>query len=148
MASQMYDYGRKTVNQRGDWVVGNYNVLLVDSAYSIDVAAHKFVSDVVGHEISTTNYARQALASKTSTVDTTAHKCHFGANNNTWSALGTSTGGPTAAGAIIYWEPSSSPTDATRELVAFIDFPDQTLAGVNFTIEWNSGASSGTIFDL
>lgn len=139
----LYNRGKLIlVNGTVDWGgATNVDILLVDDTYVFN-ADDNFVSDVSADELSTTNYARDDMTSRTVTEDDTGDRVVFDAADNTWSALGPGTGGPTIGGAVIFDNTAGS--DAARELIAFIDLANTTVNGGDFTIQWN--ASDGVFY--
>lgn len=133
MASRMYNKGMfEITNQSTDWDTGDIRVLLVDDTYVFD-PDHNFVSDVVGEEISTTNYVRKVLQNTTVTEDDAGDEVILDADNETWTALGPPAGGPTVGGAVIY---RNTGADGTSPLISFGDLTDTVVNGGDFTVNW------------
>lgn len=138
----MYNNGLLKVADRTiDFVNDTIRALLVDASYTF-AATDVHVSDIT-HELSTTNYVRKDLATKS--ISAASNVTSFLADNVTWTALGPTSSGPTAAKAIVYKFISN---DAGSLLIACIDFPDQTLNGSDFTLKWNGASSNGAVFTL
>jgi len=143
MASNLYNNGLLKVADRTiDFVSDTIRVLLVNASHTF-TATHTTVSQITANELSTTNYVRKDLAGKAITAATNVTS--FLADNVTWTALGPTSAGPTAAFAIVY---KFITNDAGSLLLACIDFTDQTLNGSDFTLKWNGASSNGAVFTL
>ncbi len=116
------------------WTTDNIDLLMVDDTH-VYSADNNFVSDVSADEISTTNYARQDIASPTVTEDDTNDQVTFDAADVTISALGPASAGPTIGGA--YWFRNSG-ADATSPLIYYADLTDTQVNGSDFTIQWDA----------
>jgi hypothetical protein len=142
MASTWYDNGRAyAIGGSLNWTADTIQVLLVGNGYTPS-AAHQYVSDVVGQELSTTGYVRKTLATKSVLNDTGNHRADLKADNLTWTAIGTATTPPVAAYAIVF---KFITNDAASVLLGCIDNPDQALNGGDFTLKWDSQASNGAV---
>lgn len=131
----LYNRGMQEILGTGtDWATSNIDLLLVDETYTFD-RDDNFVSDISG-EISTTNYARQSMASLTQTENDTDDRVDFDADDVTFTALGPATGGPTVGGAVIFRNVAD--TDATSPVLAFVDLVNTQVNGSDFTIQWNA----------
>ncbi len=111
------------------------DALLVDNTYTFD-ADQNFVSSVSGDELSTDNYARASLASRTQTQDDTGDRIIFDAADLTFSSLGPATAGPTIGGLVVFDNTAGS--DAARELIAFIPLTAQQVNGSDYVLTWDS----------
>lgn len=80
-------------------------------------------------------YVRKALAGEVVNQDDPNNRAEFDANDVTWTALGAGT--RNAAGLVLYDEGGG--TEATRELIAYIDSGGFPLAGNggDLTVAWN-----------
>lgn len=135
-------YGRTFItlaNKEWDWDSDDIRVALLTDAYVPDQDAHDYLNDVGlgANEIAVTgDYTAGgvALAGKTSTYDGATNKHKLDADN--W-VVGVPPNPVTATFryAVIY---SRTPgTDATRPLIAYVDFgANQTINGGKITIEW------------
>jgi len=115
-----------------DLLVDTIKVMLTTSSYTPNVDTHEFISSVTNEVVGTGYVAGgAALASKTTTADTTDDEGVFDAADLTWS---TST--ITARYAVIYKDTGVAGTSA---IIAVIDFgTDKVSTGGNFTITWNA----------
>ena len=114
------------------WGVVDTRILLVGTGYTPN-RDHDFVSDVVANEISTTNYARQALANETLTLDDPNDRVLEDADDVVWTALGPPSGGPSVLAAIIY---RNTGADGTSPLWDYMNGTTTTVNGSNFTYQW------------
>ena len=132
----IYNQG-KALNR--DWTTGTWRVMLLTSAYSPNID-QDFVSDIVGNEVSTsgTGYSRQTLTGQAVVVDDTNDRVDHNANNTSWAALTCS-----FRYAVIY---KFGTVDGDSVLHSYIDLGAQSLTALPFTIQWNGGASAGTVF--
>lgn len=134
----MYNRG-KVQNASFDWDDGaqTFRVLLVTSSYTPNVD-HDFVSDVVANEATGTGYVRKDVTGRSVTIDDTNDRADHDANNITWTAL-------TSAFryAIVYRLVTN---DADSPVLCYFDLGAQSVTAQDFTIKWNGGASSGTVF--
>lgn len=108
-------------------------VMLCSSSYTPDQDTHQYKSSVT-NEVSGTGYTSggQALTSVTVAYDGPSNTITLDAADTVW---GSST--ITARYAVIY--DSSPSTDATRPLIAYVDFgADVSSSSGNFTISWNA----------
>lgn len=124
-----------------DWTgATDVEVMLVDDTYVFD-PDQNFVDEgggtgPIADEISTTNYARQNLGTRTLTEDDTNDRVVFDAADFSIAALGPASGGPTIGGAIIFVNAGGA--DTANPLIAFIDLTDTTVNGATFTIQWSA----------
>lgn len=108
-------------------------VMLVTSSYVFDQDTHQYKSSVT-NEVTGTGYTAggATLASVTWTYNTATNTYTLDAADTVWA---TST--ITAAAAVVY--DSTPATDATRPLIAFIDFGGNVVStGAAFTITWDA----------
>ena len=134
MASNIYNNGLlKILDRTVDYVSDNVAVLLVDNAYTFS-ETHEYVSNVSGEVVNDigSGYARQSLASKTITLNTSANAVVFDCADISYTAIDTTN---TIAGAVIY---KDSGTDSTSDLVAFIDFADIITNGSDIDLQINA----------
>lgn len=134
MASNIYNNGLlKVLDRTVDYVSDNVAVLLVGNTYTFD-ESHEFVSNISDEAVNDTGsgYARQSLASKTITLNTSANAVVFDCADISYTAITTTN---TLAGAIIY---KDSGTDSTSDLVAFIDFADIVTNGSDIDLQINA----------
>jgi hypothetical protein len=133
MANALFDAGREGILDTTIDVTGDVRAMLVKSAYTVDLATHNFVDDVVAHD----NGRSAALGSKTYTAGV------FDAADTTITATDAD-----PCEAIILFQHTGN--DATARLIAYID----TATGLPFTpaasqvcpITWDNGANK--IFKL
>jgi hypothetical protein len=115
-----------------NWSSDTIKVALTTSAYTPNQDTHDFFDDVT-NEITGTGYSAGgvALASKTSTYDTTTDQIRLDAADTTWT---TST--LTARRAVIY---KSTGTPATSALIGWVDFgADVSTTAGTFQITWDA----------
>lgn len=108
-------------------------VMLCTSAYVPDQDAHRYKSSVTGEVVGTGYTAGGAtLASVTVTYTAGTNTLMLDAGDTTWV---TST--LTARYAVIY--DSTPATDATRPLIAYVDFgADVSSTAASFTVTWDA----------
>ncbi|MDI9914359.1 hypothetical protein [Rhodococcus sp. IEGM 1379] len=120
-------------NKEIDWDTDTIKVMLCTSAYTPDQDTHRYKSSVT-NEVSGTGYTAGGATLASASVAYTAgtNTLVLDAADSTWS---TST--ITARYAVIY---NSSPgTDATRPLIAYVDFgADVSTTAGTFTITWDA----------
>jgi hypothetical protein len=116
------------------WGTADMRVLLVGTGYTPN-RDHDFVADVVANELSTTNYARQALTGEVITLDDTNDRVLMDADDVTWTALGPASGGPSVLAAIVY---RNTGADGTSPLWFYMNGTTTTVNGSNFTYQWAS----------
>lgn len=132
----MYNRGKR---MKRDWTeASKWKVLLVTSSYTPNID-HDTVSDVVANEATGTGYSRKTLANAAITVDDTNDRVDHDADNVTWSGL-------TSAFqyAVLFYDPGTG--DGNTELHSYYDLGAQSLTGNEFTLKWDGGTSSGTVF--
>ena len=120
-----------------NWSAGTWRIMLVTSSYTPD-PDHDFVNDVVANEASGSGYARQDVVGRSVVINDASDRAEHNADNQTWASLTS-----TFRYAIIYFSVTS---DADHELQRCIDLGAQSLTAVPFTIQWDGGASSGTVY--
>lgn len=140
MANTVFNRFKYRTALEGNWTSDDVRCLLLNatSTYTPN-PDHNFVSDILnngGIELSTTNYSRKTLSSKTATQDDTNNRAKLDAADVTWTALGPSSAGP-SVGAIVVFRHNAS-GDASSEVVSYHDsgFPKQTN-GEDFTVNWS-----------
>ncbi len=132
MASRMYNRGMfEIINQTTNWATADIRILLVTSTYSFD-PDENFVVDI-SDELSTTNYARQAIDNATITEDDTGDSVDLDADDEVFSSLGPASGGPTIGGAVIFRHTGS---DATAPVLTFEDLTNTDVNGGDITVTW------------
>lgn len=134
MASRLYNQGAlKLLDRTVDYASDNIAVLLVDNTYSFDVS-HEFVDDLSGEAVNDTGsgYARIALEGKDISLNASANAVVFDSNDVSYTAISTTN---TLAGAVLYKDTGS---DATSDLVAFIDFADLSTNGSDVDLQINA----------
>lgn len=134
MASRLYNQGAlKLLDRTVDYASDNIAVLLVDNNYSFDIS-HEFVSNISGEAVNDTGsgYARVALEGKDISLNASANAVVFDSNDVSYTAISTTN---TLAGAVLYKDTGS---DATSDLVAFIDFADLTTNGSDVDLQINA----------
>jgi hypothetical protein len=117
---------------RVDFVSDTIKVALVTSAYTPDQDAHDFWDDVSANEVASGGgytTGGVALTTKTVTYDATTNECRLDADDPAWTAL-------TATFRYAIARKARGGAASADELLGYIDFgADQTLSGVNFTIQ-------------
>lgn len=132
MAETAYNqYKKNLADGAEDWPNGDYRVLLLVGAVTID-ADHAFVAGVlaVNTEASDASYARQALGTKTNTQDDTNDRANLDAATSNYGALDNET--PTAQ--VVFRQVT---TDADSPVVGIMDtnFGDPAN-GAGYTVEY------------
>lgn len=113
-------------------------IMLMRTSYTFS-PTHDVINDVVAHEITVTNYSRQALAGETVVEDDTSHRAYLDANDLTFSGLGT---GQTIGGAYLFRHTGS---DATAPVIAFIPITATPTNG-DFGIRWPAPSAGGIMY--
>jgi len=134
-----FDYG-KQLNR--SWTSGTWRVLLLKGTWTPDVTL-QFVSQLSASESSGTNYARQTLTGQAIAVDTGAHVANHSANNAVFGSVGSPLTSSDVRYAVVY---QFGTNDADSVLLCYFDLGQQAFTSVVFTVAWNGGASSGTVF--
>ncbi|MFC9766043.1 hypothetical protein [Rhodococcus jostii] len=134
VTAKLYGLALKSVfDKEIDWNTDTIKVMLCTSSYTPDQDTHQYKSSVT-NEVSGTGYTAggATLASATTTYTTGTNTLVLDAADSSWT---TST--ITARYAIIY---NSTPgTDATRPLIAYVDFgADVSTTAGTFTITWDA----------
>ena len=136
MASKVYPKALELLNAGTlNWGSDTIRILLVNASSTYN-RTHDFVDDIVANELSGGSYARQALASKTST-DNGTDKWIFDAADPVFSSVAS---GQTAAAAIVF---KFITNDAASPLLAFIDGVDVVANGGDITVQF---ASTGIFY--
>jgi hypothetical protein len=118
-------------NKEVDLDSDTLKVMLCTSAYTPNQTTHKYKSDVT-NEVSGTGYTATGAALTSVTVANSGLVMTLDAADTAWT---TST--ITARYAVIY--DSTPATDATRPLIAYVDFgADVSTTAATFTIAWNA----------
>lgn len=121
------------VNKLIDWDTDTIKVMLCTSTYTPNQDTHQFKSDVT-NEVTGTGYTAtgNTLTSCTTTYTSASNLLTLDAADTSWT---TST--ITARYAVIY--DASPATDATRPLIAYVDFgADVISSGGTFSITWDA----------
>ena len=116
-----------------DYLSDSMKVMLCTSSYTPNQDSHVFKSDVT-NEVTGTGYTAGgvALTTKTLTYTGGTNTIAFDADDVTWASSTI-----TARYAVIY--DATPGTDATRPLLAYVDFgADQSSSGSTFTIQWDA----------
>ena len=134
MANAVYNsFKRDIMNGSIDIDTDAINVMLVTSAYTVDIDAHTKRSDIT-NEVVGTGYAAggQALAGKTATVDNAVDKGIFTASNASWPGSTI-----TARGAVLY--KARGGAASADELIGYVDFGSNIVSTAGtFLITWNA----------
>jgi hypothetical protein len=134
VTSKVYgNFMLKALNKEIDWDTDTIKVMLCTSTYTPDQDTHIYKSSVT-NESSGTGYTAggATLANKTIAYDAATNTVKLDADDVTWSNSTI-----TARYAVIYDDSPS--TDATKPLIAYIDFgADQSSLNGNFQIVWDA----------
>lgn len=132
MASGLYNRGKFELGTGGTvWTTSDIRVLLVGTSFTFD-PDHNVVGDISG-EISTDNYARQAIGSPAVTENDTNDRVEYDLDDVLFESLGPGSGGPTVRGIVIYRHVTN---DADSPLLGHCEFAeDRTVNGENFTAQ-------------
>lgn len=117
------------------WSTASMRVLLVASSYSFS-AAHRYVSDVLAHEIAHVSYVRRPLAGRTTSFDIPLSRGLLAAEPTLFPALA----GVTTTGAIVYERVGvDDTTPGDDPVVCYLEFPSAFVAdGTDFLIRYDS----------
>ncbi|MFC9769113.1 hypothetical protein [Rhodococcus jostii] len=134
VTAKLYGLALKSVfDKEIDWNTDTIKVMLCTSSYTPDQDTHQYKSSIT-NEVTGTGYTAggATLASATTSYTTGTNTLVLDAADSSWT---TST--ITARYAIIY---NSTPgTDATRPLIAYVDFgADVSTTAGTFTITWDA----------
>lgn len=134
MSNALYDKGRQKILEGGIAILTDtIKAALVSTAYTVDLAAHEFLSDLGANRIGTD----QTLGTPSSTAGV------FDAADSLWTAVA---GGSTVGAVVIYKDTTVA---GTSPLIAYIDtgggLPYSTGGG-NIPVVWASTAAK--IFKL
>ena len=137
MAASIVPYplaGRSLANAEVDLDSHTLKVMVVGSGYTPALDTHRYKSDV-GAEVAGTGYTAGGvtLTGVTVTYDAATNTVKFDAADADW---------PTAAGwtgryGVVY--DATPATDATRPLLALVDFDGEVSPTAGFTIVWPAG---------
>lgn len=136
MAVSAFFYGlafKSAFNKEIDFDSDSIKVMLCTSAYTPDQDTHQYKSDVTS-EVTGTGYTAGGEALTTASLTYTAgtNVLKLDADDVTWAGSTI-----TARYAVIY--DSTPATDATRPLLAYVDFgADVSSSAGNFTITWDT----------
>lgn len=114
-----------------NWTSATISIALMSSTYSSPDPDSNTFSQISANELSVTNYTRQTLESKTTTEDDTNDYVSFDAADPSWTSLGDPAGGQIITGAVVFF---SGSTDATSNLICFLDLTNTTVNGGTVSI--------------
>lgn len=139
MASRWYNRGVYRALNGNITTSTDLRTLLVKSSYTFDVT-HNTVADVVAgsSEISVSGYARYDHATVAITEDDANNRAYLDLDDAAFTSLAT---GQTIGGAVVYIYNAS---DASADVVAFLDVADTPTNGGNVTIQW-AATSAGAV---
>jgi hypothetical protein len=136
MASSAKLYGlalQSAFNKEIDWDTDTIKVMLCTSSYTPDQDTHRYKSSVT-NEVTGTGYTAggATLASASAAYTTGTNVLMLDAADTAWTSSTI-----TARYAVIY--DATPGTDATRPLIAYVDFgADVSTTAGTFTITWDS----------
>lgn len=134
VSAKVYGLAQKSLaNKEIDWDTDTIKVMLCTSTYTPDQDTHQYKSSVT-NEVSGTGYTAggATLTSCTSTYTSGTNVQMLDAADVSWTSSTI-----TARYAVIY--DSSPATDATRPLIAYVDFgADVVSSGGTFSITWDA----------
>lgn len=134
VTAKVYGLAQQSLaNKEINWTADTIKVMLCTSTYVPNQDTHRYKSDVT-NEVTGTGYTAggATLTSTTSTYTTATNVQMLDAADVSWP---TST--ITARYAVIY--DSTPATDATRPLIAYVDFgADVVSSGGTFSIVWDA----------
>ncbi len=112
-----------------------FKAILVGTSYSFNTG-HRYVSDVLAHEVTSPTYARQVLEGRRGFYDDPFSRGVLDADPTSWVGLD----GVTPAGVVIYKQVGlNDNTPADDPLVAFYNFtPVAANASETFQVEYHS----------
>lgn len=133
MVNVFYNRGKMELSTGAtSWMSGTIQIALMSSSYS-ENNDHNILSEITASELSTTNYTRQTLGTKTVTEDDTNDWISFDAADPVWSSIGPASGGPIIHGAVIF---RSGTNDVNSPLICFLDLTNTQVNGGNITIQF------------
>lgn len=134
VSAKLYGLALKSAfNKEIDWDTDTIKVMLCTSTYVPDQDAHQYKSSVT-NEVTGTGYTAggATLASATSAYTAGTNTLVLDAADTSWPSSTI-----TARYAVIY--DSTPATDATRPLIAYVDFgADVVSSGGTFSITWDA----------
>lgn len=134
VSAKVYGLAQQSLaNKEIDWDTDTIKVMLCTSTYTPNQDTHRYKSDVT-NEVTGTGYTAggATLTSCTVSYNSTGNVLTLDAADASWA---TST--ITARYAVIY--DSTPATDATRPLIAYVDFgADVISSGGTFSIVWDA----------
>ena len=134
VTAKLYGLALKSAfNKEIDWDSDTIKVMLCTSTYVPDQDAHQYKSSVT-NEVTGTGYTAggATLASATSAYTAASNTLVLDAADTSWASSTI-----TARYAVIY--DSTPATDATRPLIAYVDFgADVVSSGGTFSITWDA----------
>jgi hypothetical protein len=116
ITAKVYGLAIKSLaNKEIDWDSDTIKAVLCTSSYTPNQDTHQYASSLT-NELSGGSYARQTLASKTTTYDTGSNTHTLDCGDITWTAL-------TAADfRYMVYVDTQTASDATSPLIAYVDF--------------------------
>lgn len=134
MASAIFNEYKKEMGKI-DWSTVTIKVMLVSSAYALDIDAHSNKDDIdaLGVEVSGTGYTAGGvtLANKVVGRDDANDWTRYDADDAIWPNATL-----TARGAIVYLDTGVA---STSTLIAFIDFiVDKSSSAGDFVVQWHA----------
>lgn len=134
VTAKLYGLALKSAfNKEIDWDSDTIKVMLCTSTYTPDQDTHQYKSSVT-NEVTGTGYTAggATLASATSAYTAGTNTLVLDAADTSWASSTI-----TARYAVIY--DSTPATDATRPLIAYVDFgADVVSSGGTFSITWDA----------
>ncbi len=116
-------------------------VALMKTSYSINIDTHLDFADISASEIAAAGYTARgdgvAMGGKGVTVNNTADRAEFDANDHVYTAIGNGTN-DTFDQIVIGRERTTTPTDADSPLIAHTTVTSTTTNGGNVTLVWNT----------
>lgn len=119
------------------WSSDTVRVMLLTSSYTPNIDTQAFVADIVANEVAGGGYARQSLAGKAVTTDTTNDRAGASATNPTFTSLTA-----TFRYAVLFRLVTN---DADSWLIAYEDLGAQSVTAADFTIDFDGATSSDVL---
>jgi len=133
----------KAFNKEIDFDTDTIKVALLTSSYTPNQDTHDYFDDVSSYEVTGTGYTSTGvtLANKTVGYTSGTNVTKFDADDVSWTSSTI-----TARYAVIY--DASPATNATRPLIAYVDFgSDQSSSSGTFSIVWDAAGIFTTTAD-
>jgi hypothetical protein len=141
MASGVYNRGLKElISGTTVWGSSTLKVMLVKNTYAFD-RDHSVVSDIVSHELTSTNYARKTVTTPTSSQDDSADAAFLDSADLQWGSPAIAAG-QTVGFAVVFRD---SGADATSPLLFCYDVLDEDPAGVTYRLVWHSSGMAKAV---